>query len=277
MDIVCPIIERDFDRFKTLFRSLDKFCCDSFKLYLVSDTGESPIYDPRIIPIKETKLDRNLSIKRFIGKGWWKQQVIKLLSFKFCESPYILSMDADCFAVKPFSFNDFLYQKKIRTKVCSSGSWDNWYAGSSAILQLNLREDYKYNKIGVTPFIFSNALLEGLNKYLKTLYKHPTVAMLDHTHIFEENDSVKNINNDTAVWSEYCIYHIYGLNTGFWSKYHHNMREFNLYGNSFWNPEDSVNWDASKSFEKPNFYFTVAQSIAGQSAEWVEEKISQYV
>jgi hypothetical protein len=55
------------------------------------------------------------------------------------------------------------------------------------------------------------------------------------------------------------------------------MKEFNLYGNSFWNPEDSVNWDASKSFEKPNFYFTVAQSIAGQSAEWVEEKISQYV
>ena len=55
MDIVCPIIERDFQRFKTLFKSLEKFSVDPFKLYLISDTGESPIYDPKIIPIKETK------------------------------------------------------------------------------------------------------------------------------------------------------------------------------------------------------------------------------
>ena len=110
MDIVCPIIERDFQRIKTLFKSLEKFSVDPFKLYLISDTGESPIYDPKIIPIKETKLDRNLDLKRFKSKGWWKQQVIKLLSHKFCDSPYILVLDADCFAVRLFSFT-FLFEK----------------------------------------------------------------------------------------------------------------------------------------------------------------------
>jgi hypothetical protein len=277
MDIVCPVIERDFERFQTLFRSLEKFCIDPFKLYLVSDTGDSPIYDPKIIPIKETKLDRSLSTKRFNGKGWWKQQIIKLLSFKFCNTPHILSLDADCFAVKPFSFSEFVSHKKIKTKVSSSGSWDNWYIGSSSILKLGLHPDYRNNRIGVTPFIFSNKMLEGLNKYLKTLYKNPTATMLDNTHIFLENNTDKNITNSTAVWSEYCVYHIYGLHTGFWNKYHHDSPNFNLYGNSFWNSEDVKRWDASKSFYKPKFYFTVAQSVSGQSASWVEEQIRLYV
>jgi hypothetical protein len=277
MDIVCPIIERDFERFQTLFRSLEKFCMDPFTMYLISDTGESPIYDPKIIPIKETKLDRSLNTKRFHGKGWWKQQVIKLLSFKFCNTPHILSLDADCFAVKPFSFSEFVLHKKIKTKVSNSGSWENWYVGSSSILKLDLDPNYLNNRIGVTPFIFSNDILIGLNKYLKSLYKNPTTSMLDNTHIFLENDNKKIIDNSTAVWSEYCMYHIYGMHSGFWNKYHYNTPNFELYGNSFWNPEDAEKWDPSMSFHKPKFYFSVAQSVAGQSASWVEEQIKLYV
>lgn len=274
MDIVCPIIERDFERFQTLFRSLEKFCMDSFRLYLISNTGESPIYDPKIIPIKETKLDRNLNIKRFRGKGWWKQQVIKLLSFKFCESSYILSLDADCFAVKPFSFSEFLLHKKIKTKVSSGGSWDNWYIGSSAVLKLDLPNNFKEHRVGVTPFIFSNHILSGLNTYLKSLYKNPIMTLMDNTHIPPDNN---NISIPEATWSEYCLYHIYGIQSGAWNKYHHNLLNFELYGNCFWNPDDVENWDASKSFHNPKFYFSVAQSVAGRSASWVEEQIKLYV
>ena len=271
MDIVCPIIERDFQRFKTLFKSLEKFSVDPFKLYLISDTGESPIYDPKIIPIKETKLDRNLDLKRFKSKGWWKQQVIKLLSHKFCDSPYILVLDADCFAVRLFSFTDFLHRGKIKTKVTNGGSWDNWYTGSAAMLQLDLHTDWKENRIGVTPFIFSNDILAGLAKYLNILYKNPTLTLLDNTSI----PNVSGMNDVT--WSEYCLYHIYGINAGLWDKYHHNVDTFDLHGNSFWNHEETAHWDPEKSFNNPKFYFSVAQSIAGQSADWVSTRIDQYI
>lgn len=271
MDIVCPIIERDFERFKTLFRSLDKFCMDPFKLYLVSDTGESPIYDPRIIPIQETKLSRSLALKKFITKGWWKQQIIKLLCYKFCTSDHILVLDADCFAVRPFSFSNFLSGNKIKTKVSEGGSWDNWYVGSAAILQLELHNNWKQNRVGVTPFIFSNYILSGLAKYLNILYKDPVSTLLSNT-------SLSNIYNLTDVtWSEYCLYHVYGVRSGSWDKYHCSINTFDLSGNSFWNSDETITWDPEKSFNNPKFYFSVAQSIAGQSADWVEERIKQYI
>lgn len=274
MDIVCPVIAKDFDRFKTLFRSLNKFCNDSFKIYLVSDTGETPIKNKKIIPIKEAKLDRALSLRKFKNRGWWKQQIVKLLSYKFCDSDQILSLDADCFAVKPFSFSEFLLHKKIKTKISSGGSWDNWYIGSASMLRLNLHSDWKQKRVGVTPFIFSRPILDGLWQYLTALYKYPTSTLLDHTHILP--DDIKS-SIDGATWSEYCLYHVYAVNSGSWDSYHIDNSNFDLYGNCFWNKNESDTWDASRSFNNPNFYFSVAQSIAGQSASWVDDKLSYYV
>lgn len=269
MDIVCPVKEHDFDRFKLLFRSLEKFSIDPFKLYLVSPSGESPIYSNKIVPIKDSKLDPSIVHKKYIKEGWWKQQIIKLLSFKFCESPYILSLDADCFAVKPFHFSEFLYQKKIKTKIASGGSWDHWYIGSADLLKLDLNFNWKENRVGVTPFIFSQDILAGLDKYLKSLYgKNYVKNLLDHTKVNHENGT---------IWSEYCLYHIYGMHTGFWQRYHHGDANFNLSGNCFWNSEQVKTWDPEKSFLNPKFYFSVAQSTAGKPASWIKERIEKYV
>jgi hypothetical protein len=270
MDIVCPVKSQDFDRFEILFHSLERFCEDSFKLYLISPSGESPVKSSKIITIKEEELDSVLAYKKFRNQGWWKQQVIKLLSFKFCDSDYILSLDADCFAVRPFSFDNFLFRQKIRTKISSGGSWDNWYIGSSSLLQLPLHPDWSNNRIGVTPFIFSNVILHGLNNYLKTLYENPSLALLNNTTM--ENQEVSG-----ATWSEYCLYHVYGYNCGYWDNYHHNLSNFELYGNCLWNTNEAETWDINNSFDNPVFYFSVVQSIAGQSAKWVKDQIKSYV
>jgi hypothetical protein len=268
MDIVCPVQESDFDRFCILYKSLNKFCEDSFRLYLISPSGESPIISSKIIPIKESKLDKNISKKLFKNKGWWKQQIIKLLSFKFCEDNAVLVLDSDCFAVKPFTFSKFLYKNKIKTKVSSGGSFDHWYYGSSDILKLKLNFNFKQNRVGVTPFIFSNSILEGLYKYLKIIYPDPVKYLLENTSVNP---------NTNFIWTEYCLYHIYGKHSGFWDKYHYESQTFDLCGNSFWNYEESLMWDSSKSFENPEFYFTVAQSTAKQSVSWVQERIINYV
>lgn len=269
MDIVCPTKEHDLDRFKILFRSLEKFCVDPFKIYLITPSGESPLLDKRIVPLKDNKLDPTLSHKRYDREGWWKQQIIKLLSFKFCESDHILILDADCFAVKPFSFSEFLYQNKIRTKISNGGSWDKWYIGSSDLLKLDLNFNWRENRVGVTPFIFSHDILIGLDIYIRSLYGKKSIKyLLDNTKVNHDNGT---------IWSEYCLYHIYGMRSGFWQKYHYDDYNFNLSGNCFWDAQQVETWDPEQSFQKPNFYFTVAQSTAGKSASWVQESIEKYV
>ena len=66
LDIICPYIERDKDRFIILWKSLEKFLkIDDYRLFLVSPSGKSPISSNNIIPIKETELFPSFSNKKF--------------------------------------------------------------------------------------------------------------------------------------------------------------------------------------------------------------------
>lgn len=269
LDIIVPYIDRDRDRFILLWKSIQKYLnIPDFKLYLVSPNGKSPINSKNIISIKETDLDPQLNIKRYCGQGWWKQQIIKLSSYKICSSDYILSVDCDCFLNKKFGTKDYLKSNKCRLKITNSGSWDNWYQGSADILHLPFD---KSNKIGVTPFIFSRKILEGLDKYLTLIYgKDKTAVLLEHSLHSKENGL-------SPVWTEYCLYHIYAQHNDLLFKYHILDNNFVLYDNCFWNEKEADAWDPSISFKNPNHFFTVAQSVANKSGSWVYNKVKKYI
>ena len=270
LDIICPCIERDTDRFIILWKSLQKFLqIKDYRIFLVSPSGFSPISSPHLIPIKEMELDPSLINKEYINDGWWKQQVVKLLSHKLCSSEHILSLDADCFLNKPMSLKDIVNKNRSKLTVSEGGSWDNWYRGSKYILKLPYKID-KNKKVGVTPFIFSRTILKGLYKYLSIISKDKVVQyLLDNTSL--------NSLSKGDTWSEYCLYHVYADYTGMIDKYHDVDSNFQLYGNCFWNETEADNWDPKQSFDQPDHYFTVAQSIAKKSPEWVYNQVKEYL
>jgi len=112
-----------------------------------------------------------------------------------------------------------------------------------------------------------------LVSYLKALFndKH-WQYLLSNTKI----TSSKFNPPDSPTWTEYCLYHIYGMKSRIWDQYHIN-ENINLSGNCFWDAKQAETWDPSLSFNDPDFYFTVAQSISGKSAKWVKEKIADYL
>lgn len=275
LDIVCPYVERDRERFEILWMSIEKFLkISDYRLFLVSPSGSKPIKSSKIIPIKEIDLDKNLANKKFDKYGWWKQQIIKLQSFKFCETECILSIDCDCFLTKNLYHKDITHKNKPILSLNKEGSWDNWYNGSKAILKLPF--NFTNNRIGVTPILLSRSVLKSLDRYLEILYGSNRASFL----LSNTNDRYypsKIYKNDSDTWSEYCLYHIYAEYTGLINKYHYLDNKIALSGNNFWNEEQADSWDPKKSFIKTQSIFTVAQSVANKPASWVMDRVKQYL
>lgn len=271
MDIICPVIETDFDRFLILMRTLKKFYRSEYRIFLVSPTGTSPTKDKKVIPIKDEKLSKCLTGIKCVDKGWWKQQVIKLLSHKLCDTDTIMVLDADCIAVRPFVDKNLLISKKIRTcfdfheSKPNQRSYSNWYTGSSHILGLPHRkmEDF-YN---VTPTILSKNILKALEEYLINLYGMRFAEYL-----------LRHVNtNGNGNWTEYTLYHIFAENSGSFNKYHTIDPNFMMYDNCVWFEDQLETWSAKKSFENPDFFFSVLQSTSKYDPKWLISKIDEYL
>lgn len=275
LDIVCPYVERDKERFEILWMSIEKFLkISDYRLFLVSASGSKPIKSSKIIPIKEIDLDKNLADKKFDKYGWWKQQIIKLQSFKFCETECILSVDCDCFLTKNLYYKNITYKNKPVLSLDKEGSWDNWYNGSKAILKLPF--NFINNRIGVTPILFSGSILRSLDRYLEVLYgSNKTAFLLSNTN--DRYYPSKIYKDSSETWSEYCLYHIYAEYTGLIDKYHSLNKRIVMSSNNFWNEDQANVWDPKKSFIKSGGLFTVAQSVANKPAAWVLEKIKDYI
>jgi len=271
LDIICPYLERDKDRFIILWESLQKFLkIPKYRIFLVSKTGSSPIKSSKIIPLKEKDLDTQLVNKQFDKTGWWKQQLIKLYSHKICETECILSLDCDCFLNKNLYMDDLIENNKVKINISPYGSWDNWYEGSRIISKLPYKLD-KNKRIGVTPILLSNSILKSLNKYLNIIYSN------NSSYFLLSNIKGNIYKESSSTWTEYCLYHIYADYTGMINKYHHVDSNFTLSGNCIWDEKDCATWDHSLSFKKPEHFFTIVQSIANKPADWVYSRIKDYL
>lgn len=271
MDIICPIAERDFDKFLLLNKTLNKFYHSDYRIFLVSKSGSSPIKDKRIVPIKEKLLASCLNGKKFVSSGWWVQQIIKIMCHHFCETEHVLVLDSDCLSVRHFKDSDLIINNKIRTnfeihkKQSNSTSYSNWYNGSEIILGLpHINYDKSYT---VTPNVLNRSILVGLNSYLKTMYgpRYPEF-LLRHANLGDGN-----------TWTEYTLYHIYAENCGLYNKYHVDDQSFEMYGNCVWFEPDLNNWSPALSFINPSFYFSVIQSTSHYDPKWLYDKIKRYI
>jgi hypothetical protein len=270
INIICPVKDQDWGRFDILNHTLNKHLKIDYKLITISPSGNCPIKNKKIISYADLDIIPQLNKPIFQKTGWWKQQAIKLAANTKVDSDIALILDADCFMVKDMHYKDIIEDKRIKVKIAKGGSWDNWYHGSSKILNLNI--DYKAGRIGVTPLVLSIPIIKSLESYLTTLYGSPWEYLLSNTTVYDEK-----FNPPTSpTWTEYCLYHIYGVQSGLWNKYHLNTN-IDLSGNCFWNTQQADEWDPEKSFINPHFYFSVAQSISGKSSEWVKDKISKYI
>ena len=76
-------------------------------------------------------------------------------------------------------------------------------------------------------------------------------------------------------WSEYTLYHVTSAEV--WNKHHFCEESLGLIGNCVWMKEQADEWKAEKSFENPNFFFSVIQSNTNLPASWTKERVYKYL
>lgn len=288
IEIVCPMLEnRDEDRFKLLVKSLDRFIKEkNYKLHLINQSGKSPVRSKRIISYKESDIDPvfyKLIPELTNHYGWWKQQLLKLMSYRICSSECILFVDCDCFLTKSLEKKNLYKNKKLRINLRPECSFNNWYNGSRRILKVP-NFPIPTQKIDVIPIVLSGKILQSLEKYLRFAYSDSFIeVLLSNTNkgnylpkslskLFDQGDS-------SSTWTETTLYHIFAEQTGMISEYHTIDYSYECYGNCVWDENQIESWKPKLSFKRGHkFYFTVVQSsIVSKKADWVKQQIKEYL
>ena len=257
---VLPLRKYDFDRFKLLRRTIEKYFQMDASVFVVVPDDESLAAESvlgssttfHVVP--ETSILPELKTSGAIG--WWKQQAIKLAFSSFCDTDFYLTLDSDCIAVRPLSYDDLIVDGRGIIQYESLECHKDWYIAASLVLQMPLPRQ----AVGVTPFLMSREIAQQLCQHLASISPRPWDMFL----------------GKPEGCTEYTLYHLYGLRVDLWEKFHRTST-MKMFGNCIWKQTQAASWDAADSFESPDFFFSVIQSNADITPNWTWERIRPYI
>lgn len=262
LDVVVPLALRDLDRFQILRASIAQFwACEGAIYVVVRDQDETAIAavvgdDNRYHVLKESTIAPILA-EWDPGWGWYRQQLIKLAIAAFTTSDFYLTLDADCFLVRTIVREDLVVDGRGAVEYVPTRNFPEWYEAAVRLLGLQQRPE---KSASVTPFLYNVRLVRDLIERLKGLT--PTGQW-------------EQLLLERPGWTEHTLYHAHAEDRELWDVFH--CPHHPIHGNCIWNLEDARHWDASRSFQAPDFMFTVVQSNTGLSARWTWERVKPYL
>ena len=181
IDVLYCVEKRDVNNL--LLKSIN-LCCENFTLlneiYIVTNdvNGVNELLAGKACNFKINVINENTILKTEENiAGWYKQQMIKLLSYKICKTKYICCLGADAFILSPVTYKDLFYEDNPIL-------YYNRYDFSPNHLEYERkRVENIAVLLGVTPeisymlgdfimelMIFEDSTLKELELYIKKLY-----------------------------------------------------------------------------------------------------------
>lgn len=294
IDLVIPLTLQDYERFKILHLSLDRFYrvpgtrwvvtrdkeFDEIKARLSGD-GYRVISEDRLIP--ELKFYNRLRI--LFGRthaptlGWFVMQLVHLAVAEIIETEFYLTFDADVVCTKPVSYGDLIKDGRAiprsrRDDVINPyPEWDEWAERVLGLPRLRINH-------GVTPELLNKAGVVALQRYLADRV-HPGLRLV-------ANALPKRARNLLVSWRSYLLRNLPWIDTvlydtfleatGQFEKYHLLSQGSTIAGNSVWYRNMWPAWRPEESFtDREDFFFSVLQSNAGLTVEEVWERIRPFL
>lgn len=116
--LFCKTYKNDFNRFKILKASIDRFNVESLPFYVVCPMQDIELfnslisgnetYKVKIISDEEVLNANNIELGE---QSWQSQQFIKLGFYKLGLCNHYAIFDSDCYFIQNFHFNDFMYDE----------------------------------------------------------------------------------------------------------------------------------------------------------------------
>lgn len=291
LDAVLPLVPRDCERFELLARSLERHLSDLGTLWVVvPDSAHAQIsrqVNSSRLPLQvigESEWAPDLG--KLPLRGWYKQQLIKLVASQFVRGEFYLTLDADVICTRRCGFVDLVPDGKARCYVMHQSDHRDWYDGAQAALGMEpVRRDILHN---VTPVVWATAGVKKTVAHLESRAKRRHFAgglrgLRQRAHALLARNSAAPWMNYLAPatpWAEYALYFTYLEATGQFDLYHSHS-DVCIYDieRSLWKNTKSLDgWDPSPLFEGEGPpYFAVLQSNAGFSASELWTKLEPWL
>lgn len=146
----CKTYRGDFEPFKNLKSSVDKFNIDLIPFYIVCPEADISLFRTlingdekyKIIIVSDEEVLKANNIE-LTTQNWKSQQIIKLGFYKLNFCRFYSSFDSDCYFIRDFRVSDFMYdentpficvkcihnpiQDQVKTKIIINGKDDGIY------------------------------------------------------------------------------------------------------------------------------------------------------
>lgn len=140
--------------------------------------------------------------------GWYRQQVIKLRAYEFCQSPNFCNIGADTVLLRRIERSDLvadsfpiLYYRRHRPPTIHLGyEWMRlWHI--ARILQVKPANAWRYVDFINDLFCFNREALIGLNRHLEKLY-----GSQPYYRLLRDFGTDKKNNKKFGEWTLYSVY-----------------------------------------------------------------------
>jgi hypothetical protein len=217
----------------------------------------------------EMFIDQSLLSER----GWYKQQLIKLLVSEIVDTDHYLLIDDDLFLTQPLNYSDMVVEGKI---VYSNESWTDdgpnfatnsrWWTGSCNLLDYNVANIVNSStNMGVTPQLMITSEVQGMISLLSSRYGD----------IWKK----KFIDCGATEYASYWVYLLKMEKSGFYTSNGKKMFVMNHARNILvpgLSPSQ-VELVVSQAFADKSEFFFVVQSWIGYPKHWYAHIIKNHI
>ncbi len=296
IDVVIPLTLHDYDRFKILQLSLDRFYHVPGTRWVVTrgdelDQVKARLTDDRYRVISEDSLIPELKfyniLRVLLGRthaptqGWFVMQLIHLAIAEIIPTEFYLTFDSDVVCTKPVHYSNLIKNGRAIPRYRQAEvidpypQWDEWAERVLGLPRLRINR-------GVTPELLNRAGVLALQHHLAGRV-HPALRLLGNT--LPKTSPVRSLLMSwrsyllrNLPWIDTVLYDTFLEATGQFEKYHLMSEETTISGNSVWYRNMWPTWRPEESFtNREDFFFSVLQSNAMLSVLEVWERIRPFL
>jgi hypothetical protein len=198
-------------------------------------------------------------------RPWHRQQIIKLYAARLIDSEYLLVLDPDCFATRPFDLETLLPGGRALTYMQPRELESGYWRDSAAVLRQE--PNVTGDGIWMTPALLSRTLCLNLHRRLEELYGESWMRVLLARYMVN--------------WTEYTLYWLNAERDGLIEKFHTGpqpgMPALHT-DESVWFAENLSTWDAARHFTADgNGIFALVQSNTRIPVATVVKKLEPFL
>ncbi len=258
--VLRPSLERHFEPLKTCWVVMPESDAAQFAEYFRGGRFRL-VAEPDLVSLSPGELKRIETVgeETGAGRGWFVQQIVKLVGASLIETDFYLTLDADVICTRQILYSDLVHEGRARTAVHYSDIHSGWYWWTENAFGFQRRGGEQGRTHAVTPVVLNAKAVALLSAELcgssSLNFEEGSREMLAQNH-----EQFVSILVERLPWTEYALYFSFLETRGLFERYHVDWAG-SLYGNCIWTKNDLATWDPSKSFaaDAP-FFFTIIQS-----------------